>query len=165
MRLATEGDWPSIWPFWHEIVAAGDTYSYDPAITSDAARLLWLSSSPDETWLAESAGAVVGTYHLTPNQAGPGSHIANASYMVDSATRGLGVGRSMVLHSLDRARALGYLGIQFNAVAATNVHAIRLYHELGFATVGKIPHGFRHPEQGLVDLLIMYRALKDSSRP
>jgi ribosomal protein S18 acetylase RimI-like enzyme len=63
----------------------------------------------------------------------------------------------MVEHSLQRAAELGYLGLQFTAVAATNRPAIKLYEELGFGTVGVIPRGFRHPSAGLVDLLIMYR--------
>ena len=29
IRDATAGDWPAIWPFLHEIVAAGETFSYD----------------------------------------------------------------------------------------------------------------------------------------
>ncbi|MET9872084.1 GNAT family N-acetyltransferase, partial [Streptomyces sp. NPDC006386] len=26
IREATADDWPRIWPFWHRIVAAGETY-------------------------------------------------------------------------------------------------------------------------------------------
>jgi len=164
-RPAGQADWALIWPLWHHIVIAGDTYSYEPDTTSDDARMLWLTSDVQidtECWLVETAGygaqplSTVGTYHLGPNHAGPGSHIANASYMVDASARGHGVGRAMVEHSIRRARALGYRGIQFNAVAATNVHAIKLYRDLGFVTVGTIPGGFRHPRQGFVDLLIMY---------
>ena len=47
-------------------------------------------------------------------------------------------------------------GIQFNAVVATNVYAVALYEDLGFSVTGRIPGGFRHPEHGFVDLLIMY---------
>jgi ribosomal protein S18 acetylase RimI-like enzyme len=158
-RPAAESDWPAIWPFGHEIVAAGDTYSYDPATDSDAARQMWLPSGEDETWLVSVSDEVLGSYHLSPNQAGPGAHVANASYMVSSRARGHGVGRAMVEHSITRASERGYRGIQFNAVATTNVYAIKLYHDLGFATIGTIPGGFRHPLQGFVDLLIMYRGL------
>jgi L-amino acid N-acyltransferase YncA len=158
-RPATESDWPAIWPFWHEIVAAGDTYCYDPATDSDTARQLWLPSGKDETWLVSLSDEALGSYHLSPNQAGPGAHVANASYMVSTRARGRGAGRAMVEHSIMRASELRYRGIQFNAVAATNVYAIKLYHDLGFATVGTIPGGFRHPQQGFVDLLIMYRGL------
>lgn len=158
-RSAGQVDWPRMWPIWREIVAAGDTYTYDPATTEDEARAMWLAPPPVDTVLACAGDELLGLYKLAPNQKGPGAHVVNASYMVGSAARGLGVGRAMVEHSLRRARDAGYLAMQFNAVAATNVHAIRLYHELGFATVGTIPRGFRHPSEGLVDLLVMWREL------
>lgn len=154
-RPATEADWPLIWPFWHQIVAAGDTYCYDPAMDRNAGRLLWFGGPADRVWLAED-GAVLGSYRIGPNKAGPGSHVGTASYMVAEAARGRGVGRAMVLHSLEQGRAAGFSGIQFNAVAASNLHAVRLYRELGFEVVGAVPGGFAHPELGYVDLLIMY---------
>ncbi len=159
IRPATDEDWPAIWPIWHEVTTAGDTFCYEPATTSEDARRGWLAPAPDEAWLAADGDQVVGTYHLGPNQAGPGAHIANASYMVDAPVRGRGVGRALVEHSLRRAREAGFRGVQFNAVAATNVYAIKLYDELGFETIGVVPQGFRHPVQGLVGLHVMYRAV------
>ncbi len=159
VRRAVDGDWDALWPIWREIVVAADTYAYDPAHTSEQARASWLAPAPHEAWLAEDDGVVVGTYHLGPNHSGPGSHVANASYMVASSARGRGVGRLMVEHSIARAREAGYLGMQFNAVAATNVHAIALYERLGFVTVPVVPRAFRHPTDGLVGLHVMYRDL------
>ena len=49
--------------------------------------------------------------------------------------------------------------MQFNAVAASNQHAVGLYRSLGFEIVGTVPEGFRHPRYGYVDLLILYRRL------
>ena len=72
---------------------------------------------------------------------------------------GRGVGRALVEHSLRRAAGLGFLGMQFNAVAATNTGAIALYERLGFAAVGRVPGAFRHPRAGRVDLVVMYREL------
>jgi ribosomal protein S18 acetylase RimI-like enzyme len=167
-RPARAEDWPRIWPVWHEIVAPGDTYCYEPGSTSEQARAAWLDGPPAETWLvddaAPGAGAaapVLGVYHLSPNQPGAGAHIANGSYMVAAAARGRGVGRRLVEHSLARAVELGYRGMQFNAVAATNRSAIELYRRLGFTTIGVVPGGFRHPEAGHVDLHVMFRSLLD----
>jgi L-amino acid N-acyltransferase YncA len=159
IRRAREADWPALWPIWHDIVAAADTYAYDPATSYEDARRNWLAPEPDEAWLATADGRVGGTYHLAPNQAGPGAHVANASYMVVADVRGQGLGRALVEHSLSRAREAGYRGMQFNAVAASNVYAIKLYEDLGFRTIGAVPGGFRHPQRGFVDLLIMYRTL------
>lgn len=162
VQRATVADWSDIWPVWHEVVAAGDTYCVDPDTSSDDGRALWLRDRPrDEAWLARQGGRVVGSYHIAPNQAGAGDHVVNASYIVDAAVRGHGVGRTLVVHSLRRAAELGFLGMQFNAVAATNVGAIGLYERLGFAVVGRVPGAFRHPREGRVDLVVMYRELVD----
>ena len=157
LRPAIESDWPLIWPFWHQIVAAGDTYCYDPAMDCEAGRRLWFGSPPDQVWLVTGLdGTVLGSYRLGPNKAGPGAHIGTASYMVSEAARGRGVGRAMVSHSQAQASMAGYRGIQFNAVAASNTYAVTLYLELGFSVIGTVPGGFAHPEQGFVDLLIMF---------
>ncbi|MGB8181510.1 MAG: GNAT family N-acetyltransferase, partial [Stellaceae bacterium] len=70
-----------------------------------------------------------------------------------------GVARAMCVHSLDAARARGFCAMQFNFVVATNERAIELWERCGFAMVGRLPNAFRHPRLGLVDALVMYRAL------
>ena len=143
-----------------DVVRAGDTFTLDPAMTESTAREMWLLPPPGRTVVATAGdGAVLGTAKMNPNQAGPGAHVASASYMVAVAHRGRGVGRALVAHTIDWAREAGYRGIQFNAVAATNRGAVALYEALGFAVVGTIPGGFCHPAAGYVDLLVMYRAL------
>ena len=53
--MATVDDWPRLWPIWRDVVAAGDTYTYDPGTSSDDARAAWGGGSPGhETWLAEA---------------------------------------------------------------------------------------------------------------
>lgn len=159
-RPATEADWPLIWPVFEQVVRAADSYAYDPATDFETGRTLWLAGPPDRAWLVtDEQDMVLGSYKTGPNRAGPGAHVATASYLVSEASRGRGIGRAMVLHSLAQARAGGYRGLQFNAVAASNVYAIKLYHDLGFRTVGAVPGGFRHPAQGFVDLLVMYHDL------
>jgi GNAT superfamily N-acetyltransferase len=163
VRRATDDDWPAMWPHWHETVAAGDTYTYPPDTTYDDARRAWLPAAPAETWLAADAGGtVLGSYLLRPNLPGQGAHVANAGFMVAAAARGRGLGRSLAEHCLARAGELGYLAMAFNAVVATNP-AVRLWESLGFAEVGRVPRGFRHPSEGLVDLLVMHRALEPGS--
>jgi len=62
-------------------------------------------------------------------------------------------------HSLARARAGGFRAVQFNFVVATNERAVRLWQSLGFGIVGRLPGALRHPTQGDVDALVMYRHL------
>ncbi|RBQ10524.1 GNAT family N-acetyltransferase [Micromonospora sp. LHW51205] len=160
IRTATPADWPLIWPFLREIVAAGETYTWPPDVTQEQARRLWMPGPPARTVVAVAPdGTVLGSAKLAPNQGGPGDHVANASFMVAPAAAGHGVGRALAGHVLAAARADGYRAMQFNAVVATNTRAVALWRSLGFAVIGRVPEGFRHPTRGYVDLLVMHRRL------
>jgi L-amino acid N-acyltransferase YncA len=160
IRRASVHDWPAVWPIWQAIVAAQETYMYDPFTPAEQAQRIWFSDPPAETWLAVDEGdAIVGTYYLKPNAPGPGAHVANAGFMVAPAARSGGIGRTMAGHCLARARECSYLAMQFNAVVATNEGAIRLWQSLGFGIVGTVPQAYRHRTAGLVDIHVMYRAL------
>ena len=157
IRDATNADWPVIWPFVHQIVAAGDTFTYDPKLGKAEAEAMWMVSAPGRVVVAAADGGdVVGTANMYANRSGPGAHIASASYMVEPVHRGRGVGRALVVDSLRWARACGFRGMQFNAVAQTNTYALRLYETLGFTVLGTVPGGFRHPLQGDVGLHVMF---------
>ena len=158
IRDARPEDWAGIWPFFRQIVAAGETYTWPRDMSEHDARAAWFPS-PGRTVVASVAGTVVGTAKTQPNQAGPGAHVANASFMVDPAYGGRGIGRALAEHVLARARADGYRAMQFNAVVASNAGAVRLWGSLGFTVVGTVPAAFDHPRLGPVPLLIMYRTL------
>ncbi len=81
---------------------------------------------------------------------------ARASWSRSSA-RGPGIGRALVEDALAWARAAGFRALQFNAVAATNIAAVRLYESLGFTIIGTVPEAFDHPDHGLVGLHVMHR--------
>ncbi|MGW1463220.1 N-acetyltransferase family protein [Streptomyces sp. NPDC001493] len=160
IREATAEDWPAIWPFFHTIVAAGETFTYPADLDQEQGRDWWLLTSPSRTVVAvDDSGAVLGTAKMNRNHQGNGSHIASASYMVDPAHSGQGVGRALCAYTVDWAREQGYRAMQFNAVVETNVHAVKLYESLGFEIIGTLPEGFRHPEDGYVGLHIMHLRL------
>jgi hypothetical protein len=50
--------------------------------------------------------------------------------------------------------------LQFNAVVATNAHAIHLYECLGFHRLGVIPKGFRMKDGHYEDIILHYREFK-----
>jgi L-amino acid N-acyltransferase YncA len=163
IREATLADWPAIWPFMQEIVQAGETYSWDRGLSEDEARAIWFQPSGKpggHTVVAtDEDGTVLGTAETGPNHGGPASHIATASFMVDPARSGCGVGRALGEHIMELARADGYRGMQFNAVVETNTAAVRLWRSLGMEILATIPEGFCHPVHGYVGLHIMYQRL------
>jgi GNAT superfamily N-acetyltransferase len=162
IRPATDDDWASIWPFFARIVAAGETYAYPEDLTPEAARELWMEPPPGHVVVAEdddADGAIVGSAKMGPNRPGRGAHVSTASFMVDSAAQGRGVGRALVEYALAWAAAAGYRGMQFNAVVETNESAVRLWQAVGFEIVGTVPEAFDHPSRGLVGLHVMYRRL------
>lgn len=158
IREATNADRDAIWNIFHEIIAAGDTYAFDPQMPREEALAYWFRADT-HAYIAERNGGVVGTYILRPNQSGPGSHVANAAFMVARDAEGAGVGRRMAEHCLSEARRMGFRSMQFNFVVSTNTRAIHLWNRLGFKIVGTLPGAFRHPEKGFVDVYIMYRSL------
>ena len=158
IRQATAVDSDAIWDIFHSVVVTGDTYTFDPDISREEAHAYWLHPS-NWCYVAEREGNVVGTYILRPNQSGPGSHVANAAFMVSLGARGLGVGRKMGEHALSEAGRLGFLAMQFNFVVSTNEPAVNLWQQLGFEIVGTLPGVFRHPEKGSVDAYVMFRSL------
>ena len=93
---------------------------------------------------------------MYPNHGGPGSHVASASFMVDPAHAGEGVGRALGEDALDWARGEGYRAMQFNAVVESNTRAVRLWQSLGFEILATIAEGFLHPRDGYVGLHVMY---------
>ena len=158
IRPIEPGEFLLVWPIFHAVVEAGDTYAYDPATTFEEAREMW-TRPPARCFAAGLGDAIVGAYCLKPNQVGLGDHVANAGYMVAPAARGRGVASAMCAHSLDAARAAGFRAMQFNSVVATNDVAIRLWRRHGFEVVGRVPAAFRHRRLGLTDVLVMHRLL------
>lgn len=158
IREAREDDFTHIWPIFHEIVAAGETYAYPPQTSRDEARQIWLVA-PRKTFVLEDSEKILGTYYIKTNQQGPGAHVCNCGYMVAAIARGRGVATAMCEHSQKMALELGYKAMQFNFVATTNVHAVQLWTKMGFVTVGRLPQAFAHPVQGYVDALVMYKWL------
>ena len=156
IREATKKDFNSIWPIFHEIVRAGETYAYPVDTSKEQALKIWVEA-PRKTYVFEEKGKILGTYYLKTNQAGPGGHVCNCGYMVSSLARGRGLATAMCEHSQEVAKKFGYKAMQFNFVASCNESAVRLWNKLGFETVGRLPKAFNHPTDGYVDALVMYK--------
>lgn len=159
IREAQASDFEKIWEIFQPVVAAGETYPYDPQTNREEAYHLWIEL-PQVTYVAEQESQILGTYYLKPNQPGLGAHVCNCGYMVARSARRQGVGAQMCQHSKQTALALGFKAMQFNLVVSTNEGAVKLWQKLGFEIVGRLPKAFNHQKLGDVDALVMYQWLE-----
>jgi ribosomal protein S18 acetylase RimI-like enzyme/8-oxo-dGTP pyrophosphatase MutT (NUDIX family) len=160
IRPATDDDRDAIWDIFHTVVAGRDTYAFAPDTPRDVGVGYWFGSGVT-SFVAELDGRVVGMSKIIANGKALGAHVSNASFMVDPAAAGQGIGRALGLHALREARAQGYDAMQFNFVVSTNRRAVTLWQSLGFTIVGTLPKAFRHGSLGLVDAYVMHRFLDD----
>ncbi|WP_109852446.1 GNAT family N-acetyltransferase [Aquimarina sp. AU58] len=158
IRPANKSDFEAIWSLWKVVVNQKVYFPYDDSFSREQIESSWINLN-NNCFVAELEKEIVGAYILKPNQPGYGSHIANASYMVNSQKRGMGLGHKLCAHSIDAAKELGYYAMQFNLVVSTNAAAIKVWLANGFEIIGTIPGGFKHFEKGYVDAHIFYRKL------
>jgi ribosomal protein S18 acetylase RimI-like enzyme len=162
IREFRDADWPEVRELLRATFAAGDTYTFAPDSTEDEIRKAWVDL-PAATFVArDSAGALLGTYFIKPNQPGLGNHVCNCGYVVAPRAAGRGIATAMCEHSQAWAIAHGFRAMQFNFVVSTNERAVRLWQRLGFEIVGRLPGAFRHRTAGFVDALVMYKTLSSA---
>ena len=121
IRRFEEKDWVGVWAILEPTFRAGETYAYPTDLSEGDARKKW-TGDPNEVFVAEDApgGSILGTYYLTPNHGGPGSHVCNCGYVVATEARGRGIASAMCEHSQEQAALRGFRAMQFNLVAASN---------------------------------------------
>lgn len=159
IRPAAADDAPAIARIIVPTIREGTTYALDREMNEADALRYWMGNDK-QTFVAEEAGEVLGTYFIRANQGGGGRHVCNCGYMTSATATGRGVARSMCQHSLAHAKAQGYRAMQFNFVVSTNERAVRLWQSLGFEIVGVLREAFQHPTHGYVDAFVMYRDLR-----
>lgn len=158
IRPATLEDCDGIWAVLEPVIRAGETLTLARDSTREAALAYW-STPGHDVFVAEDAGAIVGTHYVRANHGGGGAHVANAGYVTAPSATGRGVARAMCAHSIEHARSRGFRAMQYNIVVSTNERAVRLWQAMGFAIVGRLPGAFAHPQHGDVDALVMFRTL------
>ena len=71
IREATSEDWRTIWKFFHALVAAGETFPYDPEMGERTASALWMVGPPGRTVVAVADdGTVIGSANMYANREG-----------------------------------------------------------------------------------------------
>lgn len=151
-------DVPAMVRIWNQVVRDGVAFPQEEELgLADGER--FFAAQTYSAVADDGQGSVMGLYILHPNNIGRVGHIANASYAVDSASRGEHIGERLVSDSLAQAKGHGFRILQFNAVVASNVHALHLYTRLGFADLGIIPGGFKDKDGAYQDIHVMYHTL------
>lgn len=158
VRPITTNDHDMLWKIIEAVIKGGETYVFDPDSSREKMLTYWLAPEK-KVYVVEMEGEIVGTFTIKPNMADRGSHIANASYMVNPSHSGKGIGEFMGKYSLHEAKRLGYLAMQFNIVIKSNERAVNLWKKIGFKIIGEVPKAFRHPRLGFTNAYIMYREL------
>ena len=149
---------PAAVAIWNQVVEDGVAFPQTEPLTLEEGISFFAEQTLTTVAVGED-GEVLGMYILHPNNIGRCGHIANASYAVARHARGQGVGEALVRDSLKQAKAFGFTIMQFNAVVATNIRALRLYEKVGFTRLGVIPKGFRLPDGTFADIVPQYMEL------
>jgi L-amino acid N-acyltransferase YncA len=160
IREQGQADWPAVLAILDEVAREGETYAMDVPATAEEGRAFW---SGDHLAVAEVDGQLVGAAKMGRNRPAQGAHVGTASFIVAATARGRGVGRALGQYVVDWHRREGFRGIQFNAVVDSNTAAVRLWHSLGFESVGIVPRAFRRPSGEYVGLHVMYFDLTHDS--
>lgn len=158
IRKATIKDINHVWEIFHEVIQTEDTHVFYANTPKDDLKKHWFATYM-HTYVYEENNQILGSYYVKPNQIDLGSHIANAGYIVSPKAQGKDIGKKLCEHSLQLAKKLGFIGMQFNIVVSTNKPAVGLWQKFGFKIIGTTPKAFNHRTFGLVDAYIMYREL------
>lgn len=142
IREFRQSDLKQMTEIWNEVVEDGIAFPQEELLDEKTGEQFFSSQSYCGVAVDEQ-GNITGLYILHPNNVGRCGHICNASYAVSSACRGKHIGEKLVRDCIQKAKEIGFLILQFNAVVETNIHARHLYERIGFKQLGVIPKGFR----------------------
>ena len=159
VREYTKEDVEEAVKIWNQVVEDGVAFPQEENLTKESGDAFFKEQT--YTGVAENGetGEIVGLYILHPNNVGRCGHICNASYAVRKDVRGAHIGEKLVLNCIKVAKEKGFRVLQFNAVVASNVHALHLYERIGFTKLGVIPGGFRMPDGHYEDIIPHYCVL------
>ena len=160
IREISEADFEAVYSMVGEVAQAGDSYAYPSDMSREMIHQYWVDQ-PRKTFVCLINESIAGVYYLKTNQQGPGAHVCNAGFITHRAFYGQGAAGAMCHHAQEQAKLLGYQAMQFNFVASSNSAAVHVWQKHSFDIVGRLPNAFNHPQQGLVDALVMYKWLAD----
>ena len=161
IREYTKADADEASKIWNQVVEDGMAFPQEECLSVESGDRFFQEQTYTGIAEDEETKELVGLYILHPNNVGRCGHICNASYAVRKDIRGAHIGEKLVLDCIRMAKEKGFRVLQFNAVVASNVHALHLYERIGFTKLGVIPGGFRMPDGHYEDIIPHYYVLQD----
>lgn len=155
LRAYQNEDVKNAMDIWNQVVEDGVAFPQDHPLTLVEAQDFFNSQTYSGVAVNQN-NEIVGMYILHPNNVGRCGHICNASYAVKRDCRGMHIGEKLVKDCLIKAHEKGFRILQFNAVVASNKHAIHLYERLGFTRIGSVPEGFHMQDGSYEDIILFY---------
>lgn len=159
VRAYEKGDLGAMIRIWNEVVEEGVAFPQEEFLDAETGAAFFAAQTYAAVAEDENSRVIHGLYILHPNNVGRCGHIGNASYAVDSKSRGRHIGEKLVLDCLCQAKRHGFTVLQFNAVVECNIHARHLYERLGFVPLGVIPKGFRMKDGHFENICPYYHEL------
>lgn len=156
IRPYDKADCQPVMEIWNSVVREGIAFPQVEELTIEEADAFFSSQSYTGVAVDDKTNDVLGLYILHPNNVGRCGHICNTSYAVKEGMRGLHIGELLVKDSLQVGARLGFRILQFNAVVASNIHALHLYERIGFSQLGRIPQGFLMKDGHYEDIILHY---------
>ncbi len=146
-----------IWQMLKPVFRAGQTYAIDSGIPREAALSYWLA---ERAYVAEIGSEPFGTFYIQENRPGGGAHYCNCGFVTAQGSEGKGVATAMLEFALTEAARLGFQGMVFNFVVASNTRALALWERYGFEEVGRVPGAFVPSGSSTAqDALVLFRKL------
>lgn len=112
--------------------------------------------------VAEVGGRIVGSVSVRQGGFHKQQHMGEMGIALQRAYWNLGIGRRLMTAMIRWAEMHPVItAIHFN-VLASNEKAIQLYRNFDFMECGRLPGGIRQPDGSYVDLIMMYKKVKNS---
>jgi len=162
VRQATKDDAPDFHDGFKSVV---EEHMWFPTFTpnshvNDWAHWIERTNHNREVLLvARIDGGYVGHLSLQPEEWQASQHVAKLGIIVVQDSRGIGVGRALMLSGHDIALKKAYTKIILSTFA-DNEKAIQLYESLGYRTVGVRKAHFNMPK-GFIDEVLMEKELSE----
>lgn len=137
IRKVLESDYGELKPLLEQSLSSPSISDLSTYPTMDAITKFWLHPSTI-SYVAILDDQIVGALTIKENHPELGAHIAHASYLIAPEHLFKGYEFIMCVFSLNLARNLGFLSIQFDLIIKPEQHELPKWEELGFSVIGEL---------------------------